>query len=155
MGDRNYMMLKLQTGKNNPILRKKSQPINKVDEKVLSLINDMNETLIKANGAGLSACQVGENIRLFVVSPNYSKKYVFINPEIIKLSKKTEIVEEGCLSLPEMFVPIKRALSLKIEATDKNGKKFKIKAKDILARAIQHEFDHLNGVLICDNEQKN
>ena len=152
------MILKLQTGKDNPILRKKSEPIilarrggRKINEEILGLIKDMDETMIKNNGIGLSACQVRKDIRLFVIDKNYSDKCVFINPEIIKLSKKTELVDEGCLSLPELFIPIKRAKSLKIKAIDENGKKFKIKAKDMLARAIQHEMDHLNGILICDN----
>jgi peptide deformylase len=109
----------------------------------------------KNNGVGLSACQVGKDIRLFVINDNYSHKCVFINPEIIKLSKKTELIEEGCLSLPNIFIQVKRALSLKIKAIDENGKSFKIKAKDMLARAIQHEFDHLNGILICDNAKQN
>jgi len=145
------MILKLQTGKDNQILRKKSQPITEINQEILDLIKDMKETMKKDNGVGLSACQIGKDIRLFVVDNNYTHKCVFINPEIIKLSKKTEMVEEGCLSLPGMFVPVKRSLSLKIKAMDENGKEFKIKAKDILARAIQHEYDHLNGILICDN----
>ncbi len=149
------MILEIETGKNNSVLRKKSRSITKIDENILNLIKDMNETMTKASGVGLSACQIGKDIRLFVINPDYSKKCVFINPEIIKLSKKTEIVEEGCLSLPDIFIPTKRALSLKIKATNKNGKEFKIKAKDILARAIQHEMDHLNGKLICDNDKQN
>lgn len=148
------MILKIQTGKNNPILRNKSAPVLNITGEVLNLIKDMNETLAKVNGVGLTACQIGKNIQLFVVDPNYSKKCVFINPEIIKMSKKSEIVEEGCLSLPDIFIPTKRALSLKIKATDENGKKFKIKAKDILARAIQHEMDHLNGILIYDKNSE-
>jgi len=148
-------MLKLQTGKDNKILRTKSKPINKIDEEILNLIKDMQETMKKDNGIGLSACQIGKDVRLFVIDDNYSKNCVFINPEIIKLSKKTEIIEEGCLSLPNMFIPIKRAKSLKIKAINEKGKLFRLKAKNMLARVIQHEFDHLNGILICDNEQKN
>jgi peptide deformylase len=144
------MILKLQTGKNNPLLRKKSASVKKIDAEILDLINDMQETVKKDNGAGLSACQIGKDIRLFVLSPDYSEKCVFVNPEIIKLSKKTEIAEEGCLSLPDSFIPIRRAKSLKIKALDEGGKEFKLKAKDILARIIQHENDHLNGKLICD-----
>lgn len=149
------MMLKIQTGKDNLILRKKSQPINLVDEEILELAKNMIETMKKNNGIGLSACQVGKDIRLFVLDNNYSRKCIFINPEIIKISKKTESAGEGCLSLPDMFIPVKRALSLKIKAIDENGKEFKMRAKDILARAIQHEFDHLNGILICDNDKQN
>lgn len=144
--------MKIQTGQNNPILRKKSQPIKKIDEEIKVLAKNMLETMIKNNGVGLSACQVGKNIRMFVVNPNLSKKTVFINPEIIKISKKANISEEGCLSLPGIFVQKKRAKSLKIKAKaiDENGKQFKLKAKDLLARVVQHEIDHLNGILIID-----
>jgi len=148
------MILKIETNKNNPILRQKSAPITKITEEILSLIQDMNETIIKASGVGLSACQVGKNIRLFVVDKNQSKKWVFINPEIIKMSKKGEVIEEGCLSLPNLFIPIPRSLSLKIKAMDEKGKQFKLKAKGLLARAIQHEIDHLDGILICDKLSK-
>ena len=143
-------MLKIETGQNNLILRKKSQPVEKLDGEVLELVKGMIETMNKNNGVGLSACQVGKNIRLFIINPELSKKCVFINPEIIKFSKKTEIIEEGCLSLPDVFVKKERAKSLKIKALDENGKQFKFKAKDILARIIQHEMNHLDGILITD-----
>ncbi len=147
------MILKIQTGENNPILRKKSQPIRKIDEEVLKLARDMAETMNINNGLGLSACQIGNNVRMFVVLKELSDKNIFINPEIIKMSKKTDIVEEGCLSLPGVYLPLKRARSLKIKAIDDNNKNFKIKAKDLLARVIQHEIDHLNGILITDHAE--
>jgi len=145
------MILKIRKNKNNPILRKKTEPVVEITGEVLNLIKNMSKTMAENKGVGLSANQVGKSIRLFVISPGLSKKQIFINPEIIKLSKKTETIEEGCLSLPNVFIPIKRAKSLKIKAIDEKGKGFKLKAKDLLARAIQHEFDHLNGILICDN----
>lgn len=146
------MILEIQKGKNNPILRKKSQSINKIDESVLKLAQDMIKTMNKNNGLGLSACQIGKNIRMFVLPKGLTKKQIFINPEIIKISKKTNIIEEGCLSLPGLLMPIKRAVSLKIKAFDENDKQFKLKATDLLARTIQHEMDHLNGVLIVDKK---
>jgi len=142
----------MEKGQNNLILRKKSQPISKIDEKILKLAKDMMEIMTKNNGIGLSACQIGKNIRLFVIAKELSKKEIFINPKIIKISKKTEILEEGCLSLPGTFVFVKRAKFLKIKALDENGKKFKLKAKNLLARTIQHEIDHLNGILIVDKK---
>jgi len=146
-------MLKIQTGQNNPILRKKSRSIEKIDEEIKLLAKNMTEIMIKNNGIGLSACQVGKNIRMFVILSELSPdKQVFINPEIIKLSKKTDVIEEGCLSLPNIFVPVRRAKSLKIKALDENNKEFKLKAKDLLARTIQHETDHLNGILITDKK---
>lgn len=154
-------MLKIQTGKNNPILHKKSQPIKKFDEEIKVLAKDMLETMNENNGVGLSACQTGKNIRLFVIPKELSpacrqgrKKYIFINPEIIKLSKKTNVMEEGCLSLPGVFINIKRAKSIKVNAFDENGKKFRLKAKGLLARVIQHENDHLDGILITDKKHE-
>lgn len=145
--------MKIETGQNNPILRKKSQPIKKITADILDLAKDMIEIMNKNDGIGLSACQVGKNIRMFVIlSELSSDKKVFINPEIIKISKKTEILEEGCLSLPGITLLIKRAKSLKIKAIDEHGKQFKLKAKDLLARVIQHELDHLNGILIINYE---
>ncbi len=145
------MILKIKTGQNNPILRKKSLEIKEVNSNIQKLAKDMVETMIKKNGVGLSACQVGKNIRMFVVHP----KYIFINPKIIKLSYKTDIMGEGCLSLPDVFLKIKRAKSLKIKALDENGKEFTLKAKRLLAHVIQHENDHLDGILITDTHEKN
>ncbi len=155
------MILEIKKGQNNSILKKKSQPIKlvstprggKIDEKVLKLAQDMTKIMKKSNGIGLSACQVGKNIRMFVIIKELSKKQIFINPEIIKISKKTNIVEEGCLSMPNIYLPIKRAVSLKIKAFDENNKQFKLKATGLLSQAIQHEIDHLNGILIVDYEQ--
>lgn len=146
------MILKIQIGQNNPILRKKSQPIKKIDEEIKVLTKDMLKIMNKNNGIGLSACQVGKNIRLFVVPKELSKKYVFINPRIITISKKLDVREEGCLSLPGLSLPIERARSLKIKALDENGEEFKLKAKGLLAQVIQHEIDHLNGILITDKK---
>ena len=147
------MILEIQKGENNPILRKKSQSIKKIDENILKLAKDMIKTINKSNGIGLSACQVGKNIQMFVVIKELSKKQIFINPEIIKTSKKSSIVEEGCLSVPGVYLPIKRAMSLKIKAFDENNKQFKLKATDLLSQAIQHEMDHLSGILITDHEK--
>ncbi|MBA7689345.1 Peptide deformylase [subsurface metagenome] len=143
-------MLKIETGQNNPILRKKSLKIKEINDDVRKLAKDMIETINKSNGIGLSACQVSKNIQMFVIIKELSKKQIFINPEIVKISKKSSIVEEGCLSVPNVYLPIKRAMSLKIKAFDENNKQFNLKATDLLAQAIQHELDHLNGILITD-----
>ena len=148
------MILTIQKGQNNNILRQKSTPVKNITEEILNLIKNMAETILKFDGVGLAACQVGKNIQLFVVNPKLSKKYIFINPEIIKISKKTEAMEEGCLSLPNVFVKKERAKSIKIKAVDENGKQFKLKANDMLARVIQHEMDHLIGILITDKNSK-
>jgi peptide deformylase len=146
-------ILQIQKGENNPILRQKSTPIKSITGEILNLIKDMTETMLKLNGVGLAAPQVGKNIQLFVINPKLSKKYIFINPEINKMSKKTELMEEGCLSIPGVYKRIPRAKSLRIKAIDETGKEFELKAKDLSARVIQHELDHLNGILIIDKNE--
>ena len=144
------MTLEIITDKNNPILKKKSLKAKEINDDIRKLAKDMIKIMEKNNGIGLSACQVGKSIRLFVLPKELSEKRIFINPEIIKASKKTSVVEEGCLSVPGVFLPAKRSVSLKIKAFDENNKEFKLRAKDLLARVIQHEIDHLNGILITD-----
>lgn len=146
------MILQIEKGANNKILREKSPAVEKTDSRILDLIKDMLETMERNNGAGLAAPQVGQNLRIFVIDKDLTKKQVFINPKIIKRSKKAETCEEGCLSFPGMFIKIPRAKSLKIKALDENGKEFKLKAKGLCARAIQHELEHLDGILLVDHE---
>lgn len=145
----------LQTKENNPTLRKKSLKIKEINDDIRKLAKEMIETMHRNNGVGLAACQIGKGIRLFVLPEELCEKQIFINPEIIKMSKKTDIIEEGCLSLPGVFLPIKRAKSLKIKAIDENNKEFKLKAKTPLARVIQHEMDHIDGILITDKYEQN
>jgi peptide deformylase len=146
------MILLIQKGENNRILREKSKPVEIITADILGLAKDMIETMVKNNGVGLAAAQIGKNIRMFVANREFSPKQIFINPEICKISKKTETIEEGCLSFPGMYKKIPRAKTIKIRATDENGKEFKLKAKAMLARIIQHEMDHLDGILIVDHE---
>lgn len=141
----------IEKGRNNPILRKKTQTIKKIDENILDLAKQMIETMKKADGIGLAANQVGENKRMFVLSKDLLDKQIFINPKV-KLSKKTNTIEEGCLSLPNIEILVKRSITLKIKALDENNKEFKLKVKGIPARVIQHEMDHLNGILIVDKD---
>jgi len=146
------MILPIEKGENNKILRQKSAPVEIINADILALAKDMIETMIKNNGVGLAAAQVGKNIRMFVINREFSPKQIFINSEIVKMSRKTETIEEGCLSFPGLYKKIPRAKVVKITAIDENGKRFKLKAKGILARIIQHEMDHLNGILIIDHE---
>ena len=90
------------------------------------------------------------SIKLFIIPKGLAKKYIFINPKVLKQSKKTETMEEGCLSLPGIELQIKRAKTIKIKATDESNKEFKLKTKGLPARVIQHEIDHLNGLLITN-----
>lgn len=133
------------------ILRKKSREVDKVDDKIRELLDDMVETMHKYNGVGLSAVQVGILKRLVVIDLYDDKGPIkLVNPVIIKTKGEQE-VEEGCLSFPNQYAKLIRPLELVAEALDENGKKIKIKAKGLLAQAICHELDHLDGILFVDH----
>ncbi len=138
----------------DPILRKKCEPLEEVNDELRSLMNDMLETMYKAPGIGLAAIQIGILKRVVVI--DVSKKegdkspLFLVNPEIIVKSKETSTYEEGCLSLPGQFAEIERPAECEIEYVDFHGKKKQLKAKGLLSTCIQHEIDHLNGVLFID-----
>ena len=136
------------------ILRKKSESLENVDNELRGLMDDMLETMYAAPGIGLAAVQVGILKRLIVIdiSKEKDKKnpLFLINPEIISKSKKTSIYEEGCLSLPGHYAEIERPAECHIKYIDYNGKEKEIKANGLLSTCIQHEVDHLNGVLFID-----
>ena len=138
----------------DPILRKKSEMLESVDDELRVLLDDMLETMYAAPGIGLAAVQVGILKRLIVIDISKDKEkkspLFLINPEIISLSKKTSVYEEGCLSLPGHFAEIERPAECQIKFIDYNGKEKKLKASGLLATCIQHEVDHLNGVLFID-----
>lgn len=140
----------------NKILRQKAKKVkNPKDPEIKELALDILETLEKANGLGLAAPQIGKSLQLCVVKndrDSESKTYILINPKIISKSWKKEIGEEGCLSFPEKFIPVKRHVKVKVSALDREGKKLIIKASGLLARAFQHEIDHLNGILFIDKK---
>ncbi len=138
----------------DPVLRKKSEMLETVDDELRALLDDMLETMYAAPGIGLAAVQVGILKRLIVIDISKDKEkknpLFLINPEIISLSKKTSVYEEGCLSLPGHFAEIERPAECKIKFIDYNGKEKELKATGLLATCIQHEVDHLNGVLFID-----
>ena len=138
----------------DPILRRESEPIEIVDNDLRKLLDDMLETMYAAPGIGLAAVQVGILKRLIVIDISKDKEkknpLFLINPEIVSKSKNTSIYEEGCLSLPGHFAEIERPAECKINFLDYNGKKKEITAKGLLSTCIQHELDHLNGVLFID-----
>lgn len=136
----------------DPILRKKSRDIEEIDEKIVTLNNDMVETMKKAEGVGLAAPQVGILKRLFVVDVG-DGPMTFINPTIIS-TEGEEVDEEACLSLPEQSGMVKRPESLVVEATDLDGTLFQLFCSDLLARAVCHELDHLDGILFIDRVEK-
>tara|TARA_E500000178_G_scaffold333358_1_gene368174 strand:- start:294 stop:818 length:525 start_codon:yes stop_codon:yes gene_type:complete len=138
----------------DPILRKKSETLEKVDDELRKLLNDMLETMYAAPGIGLAAVQVGVLKRIIVIDISKDKEkknpLFLINPEILSRSKKTSIYEEGCLSLPGHFAEIERPAECQIKFIDYNGKEKELSADGLLATCIQHEVDHLNGILFID-----
>ncbi len=138
----------------DPILRKKCEPLEKVDSETKKLMDDMLETMYAAPGIGLAAIQVGILKRLVVldISKGEEEKtpMFLINPKIIHQSKKTSIYEEGCLSLPGQFAEIERPAECILKYIDYNGKEKELKADGLLATCVQHEVDHLNGILFID-----
>ncbi len=132
------------------ILKKKSREVEVIDEKIQVLIDDMIETMHKYNGVGLAAVQVGVLKRVIVIDLYDDKgPIVLINPVILKTKGEHE-VEEGCLSYPNQFAKIMRPEEVVAEYTDRDGKRMKVKAKDLLAQAISHEVDHLNGEVFVE-----
>ncbi len=138
----------------DPILRKKSEILEKVDDELRGLLDDMLETMYSAPGIGLAAVQVGILKRIIVIDISKDKEkknpFFLINPEIISKSKNTSTYEEGCLSLPGYFAEIERPAECQVKYIDYFGKKKEIKATGLLSTCIQHEIDHLNGVLFID-----
>ena len=137
----------------HPVLRKKCDIIENIDGKQATLSQNMIETMFNAPGGGLAANQVGVPFRLIVVDLGIrtEKKHpiVIINPEITAMEDEV-IAEEGCLSIPELFAEVKRARKIEFKGEDIDGNDIHMEAEDYLARALQHELDHLNGVLFWD-----
>ena len=132
------------------ILRKKCKTVEVVDEKIKQLVDDMLETMYKFNGVGLAAPQVGVLKRVVVIDiDDDTGVKILINPKITKTKGEHE-VEEGCLSFPNQYAKIIRPAEVTVKALDRDGKEYKIKAKELLAQAISHEVDHLNGILFVD-----
>ena len=138
----------------DPILREVSEPVNKVDKEIKHLMDDMLETMYAAPGIGLAAVQIGILKRVIVIDlskDNEKKDPIFIvNPKILSQSKELVAYEEGCLSIPNQFAEIERPKSCILEYLDYSGNKKEIEAQGLLATCIQHEIDHLNGILFID-----
>ena len=134
----------------DPILRQRSKRIKHIDGSVRKLIDDMLETMHSAKGVGLAAPQVGAPLRVAVIGIPGEEEIVLINPEIVR-RRGEKLVDEGCLSVPGYVGQIKRAESVTIKGRDQNGKEIRIKAVELLAQALEHEIDHLNGVLYIDH----
>ena len=131
-----------------PVLRQETRPVEVVTDEVRGLIDDMFETMYAARGIGLAAPQVGRLERLAVVDVN-DNPLVLINPEIV-LSEGTQRGEEGCLSIPDIYGDVDRAMRVVVRALDRDGRPFEVDANELLARCLQHEIDHLHGRLFID-----
>ena len=136
------------------ILRQKAEPVAEVNDEIRQLAEDMFETMIEADGVGLAAPQIGKSIRMFVVIADDDVRRVFINPQIIKTSQETGEYDEGCLSIPQVYETIVRPVAVTVQALNENGKPFTLEADGLLARIIQHEYDHLDGILYIDRGDK-
>ena len=136
------------------ILRKKSREIEVIDDKIKELAQDMMDTMHKYDGVGLAGPQVGILKRIIVIDLyEENSQYILINP-VLKKAKGEQLVDEGCLSFPNQFGKIRRPKSVVVEALDINGKKVKIEAKDLLAQALCHEIDHLDGEVFVNKVEE-
>jgi len=135
----------------DPVLRQKARRVTKIDDSLQQLIDDMIETMRDASGVGLAANQVGVLQRVVVIEiPEEEQMRVLINPEIIRREGE-RVVEEGCLSIPGYRGELTRSLKVRVRALDRNGKPVRFKAEGLLAQALEHETDHINGTLYIDH----
>ena len=162
----------------DPVLRRKSQPVERVDDELRKFLDDMLETMYDAPGIGLAAVQVGQPLRIFTVDcakreedeeaegeangeevkaeeeePPHDPIFL-INPEIVSFSDETNVYEEGCLSIPDYYADVERPAACTVKYLDRDGKEQILEADGLLATVIQHEYDHLNGVLFIDHISK-
>jgi len=133
----------------NKILKKKSKEVKDITPEIKELVLDMEKTMLKNKGIGLAAPQIGALERIVLIQIG-KEPAVFINPKIIKKSKEKEIMEEGCLSFPGIFLEIKRPREIEVEALNLTGEKVLLKTEGLLSRIFQHEIDHLDGILFID-----
>ena len=140
----------------DPRLRQISQPVTNFDATLRDLVTDMKDTMYLAEGAGLAAIQIGEPLRLFIIDPEVAGRtaddppLVVANPELLWISEEEQTGDEGCLSFPGIFVPVKRGQKARVRAQDVDGKTFEMEGEGLFARALQHENDHLSGRLLID-----
>jgi peptide deformylase len=137
----------------SPLLRQQAAPVARVDDAVRQLVEDLFETMRAAKGVGLAANQIGVARRVAVVDigDEDPPPLVLINPRIVERADEDETAEEGCLSIPEIFGDVKRSARVVVEALDQDGQTFRAEAHGYKARAIQHEVDHLDGILFLDH----
>ena len=133
----------------DPILREKALSVEEITPDILNLIKDMAESMYASSGVGLAAPQVGVSKRIITIDEDEEKLLVLLNPEIIK-SEGEAVDEEGCLSLPGIYSEVQLSLKVTVKALNENGDPIEITKEGLTARALQHEIDHLNGILFID-----
>ncbi|MBI4785699.1 MAG: peptide deformylase [Chloroflexi bacterium] len=143
-----------------PVLRQKAKKIRRVDASTQKLIDDMLDSMREAHGLGLAAPQIGVGLRVLVIEmpeddeePHSGEQIILVNPEIVK-AEGEQFGEEGCLSIPGYVGMVRRAMKVTVKGLNRNGKEVRVKGAELLARALQHEIDHLDGILFTDRLEK-
>lgn len=146
---------KIRTGANDPVLRQKSAEVVEISPEIKGVVFDLLDTVKCGDiSVGLAAPQIGQSLRIIVVRRTVKERpQALINPRLIKQSWRAQVGPEACLSLPNVSVPVKRPVKIAVEALDMNGQTVKFKTRGFLARVIQHEIDHLDGILIVDKQE--
>lgn len=134
----------------DPVLRQKARKVNKIDGSIQKLIDDMIDTMHTNAGVGLAAPQIGVSLRVAVIELPGEEVITLINPEIVKRQGE-RVVQEACLSVPGYQGEIERSVTVKVKALDRQGKEFRLKGEELLAQALEHEIDHLNGIVYVDH----
>ncbi|HGE71536.1 TPA: peptide deformylase [Candidatus Poribacteria bacterium] len=141
----------------NPVLRKVAEPVTEINDEIKKIVNDMLDTLYASEGVGIAAPQIGVSKRIIIIDTNPTeasvKPLVIINPEIVEVSGEIK-EQEGCLSIPDVRGEVKRYERVVVERLDLDGNKIRVEGTDLLARALQHEIDHINGKLFIDHLSK-
>lgn len=142
----------------DPVLRQVSKPVERIDAPLLKLADDMLETMYDAPGIGLAAIQVGEPLRLLVIDLAKEGEppapHIFINPDVLESGTERSVYEEGCLSIPDYYAEVERPATVRVRYLDREGRLQEIEAEGLMATCLQHEIDHLNGVLFIDHISK-
>jgi len=134
----------------DPVLRQKAKKVTRIDVSIQKLIDDMIDTIHAASGVGLAAPQVGVSLRVAVIEIPEQELITLINPEMVKRQGES-VVQEACLSVPGYQGEVKRAVTVKVKAQDRQGKEFRLKGEELLAQVLEHEIDHLDGTLYVDH----
>jgi len=136
----------------DPVLRQKAKKVNNIDSSIQKLIDDMIDTMHAASGVGLAAPQIGVSLRIAVIELPGEEVITLVNPQIVKRQGE-RVLAEACLSVPGYQGEIKRSVTVKVKAQDRQGKEIRLKGEDLLAQALEHETDHLDGILYIDHAE--